>query len=442
MLFALIVAMQASSGRTLRVAVVGGGISGLSFARSLRKEQVLVFDTGKRGVGGRCSSRLPSETGWAGAVDHAAQYVDCSTETFRKYVVDAVDLGVLRPSGDRFVGNDKLGISALPRDLARTVDVRSDVWVPPNDGPKWSNGKWIIGYDFFDALVIAHNGKCAERISSGFRSKQVKSALRARFAPAPKDKFMTLNAIYSLLVELPGPCPPLADLSDDKVLAHVSDNGDKLGWTSPDGSVVLTLLSTAAFGAANKHPQEQLHGTETEEKVTAAMLEALEKRALREGSVLAKPTQTRLQLWGAAVPLNAWVSEANFMWDPECCVGVVGDWLRASDDDYATSSIESAYLSGHALAMHILTKCDEAAGLDGSIESPGEGSVGSIQFGSGADSSLSVSGGEPKAIEKPQQQDGTKSAKPQPQRKGNNKSQKKKSGGGNSKHRQRQKSIG
>ena len=45
----------------MRVGVIGGGVSGLAAARGLASlggvEKVVVYDTGKRGVGGRASSR-------------------------------------------------------------------------------------------------------------------------------------------------------------------------------------------------------------------------------------------------------------------------------------------------------------------------------------------------------------------------------------------------
>jgi len=70
------------------VGVIGGGISGLSFAFHLEqlcpssRMSVAVYDTGKRGVGGRCSSRtgLGKQGSWVS--DHAAQCVFSSTEEF------------------------------------------------------------------------------------------------------------------------------------------------------------------------------------------------------------------------------------------------------------------------------------------------------------------------------------------------------------------------
>lgn len=89
----------ASAGSTpRRVGVIGGGIAGLSAARRLQSLgiEAVVFDTGKRGPGGRASSRL-----FAGApADHAAQYISTSSpgETpFSAFVEEMVATGALQP---------------------------------------------------------------------------------------------------------------------------------------------------------------------------------------------------------------------------------------------------------------------------------------------------------------------------------------------------------
>ena len=56
----------------------------------------------------------------------------------------------------------------------------------------------------FDAVVIAHNGKCAERLTSKIEARDVHMLLRARFATAatgggPGGGRMTLNSMYDLL---------------------------------------------------------------------------------------------------------------------------------------------------------------------------------------------------------------------------------------------------
>ena len=61
-----------------KIAIIGGGVSGLACAQRLAAESessidsIVVFDTGNRQCGGRISSRMDKKTGFA--FDHAAQY--------------------------------------------------------------------------------------------------------------------------------------------------------------------------------------------------------------------------------------------------------------------------------------------------------------------------------------------------------------------------------
>ena len=78
------------------------------------------------------------------------------------------------------------------------------------------------------------------------------------------------------------------------------------------------------------------------------------------------PRRWRLQLWGAALPLNAWTTDANFAWDASQNIGVVGDWLATSDGP-PPSTIEAAFASGDALGAHMAAAPAESRGLEGSF---------------------------------------------------------------------------
>ena len=72
-----------------KVAVIGGGISGLVCVRRLKELGLdpTVFDTGKRAVGGRVSSRvLPIDEGSkkSVAVDHSTQFLTATDTRFEK----------------------------------------------------------------------------------------------------------------------------------------------------------------------------------------------------------------------------------------------------------------------------------------------------------------------------------------------------------------------
>merc|ERR1711971_1199141 len=72
---------------------------------------------------------------------------------------------------------------------------------------------------------------------------------------------------------------------------------------------VWTILSSAIFGKKHKGPQESLP-QDLIQNVTTLLYQSLEEAlVLPKGSFLTKTIlESRLQLWGAAVPLNTWKS--------------------------------------------------------------------------------------------------------------------------------------
>lgn len=330
------------------VGVIGGGIAGLACARRLEELglECTVFDTGKRGPGGRASSRM-----WRNRpADHTIQSVGATPgSAFHKRLLELEASGLVKPwsgmgtlseagfalrnEGDttRYIGVG--GMSTLADELARGLDIRQDTWVSPNGGIFEEGGGWCVLESRsvtrrFDAVVIAHNGKCAERLTSKISARPVHMLLRSRFAPAATGGGagggrMTLNSMYSLLIELPAGVMPGADarngvdgayVEDDGVLRYVGCNDAKYAAGSGDaadgrggGTEVWTVLSSGAFGKAHKVAQEQLEGSEAEGEVTALLLAALERAVgLSPGAVQSAALATKLQLWGAAIPMNRW----------------------------------------------------------------------------------------------------------------------------------------
>ena len=146
----------------MKVGVIGGGVAGLSCAARLQELGVAVtlYDTGKRGPGGRCSSRL-----WRGRpADHAAQFAEARTPAFAEFLASLEasgaarrleSLATLTAAGaaatvvsdgvPRYVGVG--GMGKITDALAASVDdVRQDVWVSPNGGIKRNagHGAWLV----------------------------------------------------------------------------------------------------------------------------------------------------------------------------------------------------------------------------------------------------------------------------------------------------------
>eukprot|EP00928_Gymnodinium_smaydae_P040855 TRINITY_DN27676_c0_g1_i1.p1 TRINITY_DN27676_c0_g1~~TRINITY_DN27676_c0_g1_i1.p1 ORF type:complete len:521 (-),score=68.48 TRINITY_DN27676_c0_g1_i1:161-1723(-) len=397
------------SSRVACVAVIGGGVAGLACAKRLNALGVsaTVFDTGKRGPGGRASSRL-----WRGHfVDHAAQFVTTTDPDFSAAIAALKGarrwrsddrLGTLSKAGfspirdgvARWVGKE--GMGSIVAGLAENVDVRQDVWVPPSNGVQYADdGSWSVvipgshgkrDYIRFDAVVVAHNGKCAERLTSATPALEVHALLRTNFSaslprnPYPGSGSFTLNQIYSLVFEVPTGVMPsnfdAAFVEHEPSLRWLSSNTAKLGRgaDTPAGVEAWTVLSSAHFGKQHKAPQEFLAGTPKEAEVTSLLLQAVERAVgLQPGSLVGRAGQdskdivksSKLQLWGAALPISRWASKdkSDFVWSATHNIGIAGDWLTASPTH--ASSIEGAWLSGTRLAEHIAgTCCGQDRGLE------------------------------------------------------------------------------
>jgi predicted NAD/FAD-dependent oxidoreductase len=351
----------------LRVAVIGGGVSGLSAAFRLERagHECVLFDTGRRGVGGRASSRGPA--------DHAAQFLRVhgnESESFRAALEEWHRLGVVVPwkgnigcggvrggeQGSYYIGSKALGIGSIATHLQSCLRTppKTDTWISPNNGiRKQSNGQWTVhskGIQIggvFDAVIIAHNGKCADRLTSRTPAKMINKLLKVQFSDQPHPKKMTLNSIYSLLVEVkPGILRSDVDayfFKGSSVLDFAACQSRKYGTRTPTGTETWTLLSHPTFAKQHKQPQEHLEGTKVSHTVVQEMLrEAF--RILGSSKSVTAVVRTKLQLWGAGVPINHWEAEdgAGFLWDSAHCIGVVGDWLKRS-------SISGAWESGEEL---------------------------------------------------------------------------------------------
>jgi len=329
------------------------------------------------------------------------------------------------------------GMSSLVRALTsgNAFKIKQDIWVSPSSGVRYqgpppplgctsenqndrtSSDNWNVRASGrtlgkHDHLIVAHNGKCADRLMSKTPAKDVHRLLRVNFndrVPADGGGKMTLNSLYSLTLCLNGPSvlsqsfakesesfiagfiqdhpqlglvtcqsnkyPPLTYRKDD------DDNGD-------NNLEVWTIFSTAKFAKMHKAPQEFLP-EDVIQKVTKLLVNSLQEDIIGDNDISDDITtallenqivESRLQLWGAAVPMNIWRGDSNsnikrstkdldssgFIYDPRYQVGVCGDWLMEP-------SIAGAWTSGRRLAQHLVdaTSGNNASENSSTIESVG-----------------------------------------------------------------------
>lgn len=345
------------------VAVIGGGMSGLICALTLEQRGIrsTVFDTGIHGLGGRMGTRKIDP--YPLVFDHAAQFFTVSDPRFKKLVDGWVSKGVVKewegplgklcpggqftplPPCSRYIGTN--GMQPLADSLlsqSNLVNIVRPCWVSRLES---FNGMWHLTERMkprgvFDAIVIAHNGKCANSLLASAGIPLI----------ARQMKRLELSSIWALLAAFDDPLPlpkyfEGAFIEGVDSLSWMANNTKKLFPLQSHGPHCWTFFSTAAYAKRNKVPQENIPNVKAE-KVTREMLQGIEiALGLREDS-LQKPFYTRVQLWGAALPTNS--PDIPFIFDPYGRAGICGDWLLGS-------SLEAAALSGMALAHHIADYC-------------------------------------------------------------------------------------
>ncbi|KAH0994636.1 hypothetical protein GBA52_018500 [Prunus armeniaca] len=346
------------------VGIIGGGMAGLACALYLEKRGVrsTVFDTGVHGLGGRMGTRIVDPQPLV--FDHAAQFFTASDPQFAGLVQGWLEQGLVREwqgtIGELEVGGHFVPLPSSPpryigvngmRPIAdsllsqtRMINVERPCWISKLEP---FNGMWHLSENGnpcgkFDAIVIAHNGKCANRLlgSSGLP------------LIAGQMKRLELSSIWALLaafedpLQIPGEGAfPFegAFVKGVDSISWMANNTKKLQGSHSNGPHCWTFLSTAAYAKRNKVPQENIPNA-TAEKVKAGMLLGVEEAlGLPKGS-LQKPFYTRIQLWGAALPTNT--PGIPCIFDPLGRAGICGDWLLGSN-------LESAALSGISLANHV-----------------------------------------------------------------------------------------
>lgn len=351
------------------VAVIGGGISGLVCANRLMQlgvNNTTVFDTGKHAPGGRCSSRQVIVDGRVCVFDHSVQYFTVSDSRFAKIVsylhrkgavkVWNGKLGHLKSgnfSEDKSLTQAFIGVNGMqdiPRCLAENLNVKQSTWA---GNIHWEVGsrKWKVDrYGYFDYLVIAHNGKCADKLMCNAGVPTIHRLTQVRFCSRPdlKDRRMQLCSIWALLVCFPTSLKLTYEgvHVEDEDISWMANNTIKLrDHTRPvsTSDECWTVFSTRQFGSSNKCPQENIP-PKVEKEVTHRLLQAM-KRATGLAELPA-PKYTRVQLWGAAVPMNVLKTADECVFDGQHNIGICGDWLTSP-------CIQGAAVSGLALAERI-----------------------------------------------------------------------------------------
>ena len=323
--------------RRSNVAIVGGGIAGLSCARGLvdRGHTVRVFDKGRR-PGGRVATRRVERF----AFDHGAQYFTTGTDEWSAMIETSARASAVAPwSGSlvsltgghavpvhpehrRWVGVP--GMSALPRHLANDLDIRCGQVIA---GLERAGSAWRL---------LTRDGSVADEaevVVVAVPAPQAVPLLAASPALANRAAAATVAPCWAALLGFDRDLPLPFDgaFVGDGPLAWICRDRSKPGRSGGEAWVL------------HASPEWSRNHLEADREAVAEDLRHAFRSAVDTG--IPKPAFAAAHRWRYArveVPLG----EAC-LFDADLAIGACGDWCLGG-------KIEAAFLSGRALAERIV----------------------------------------------------------------------------------------
>ncbi len=319
-----------------RVAVVGGGIAGLTCAGELQRGGlgVDVFDRGRAPSG-----RAASHRGDSIEIDHGAPCFQVSDPAFAATVERWRDAGVVDTWSPRTVALDGERIVPVTGDDERLVGVPSMSALARH----LAQGLEIQPSRIVRELVRGHEGwllDMAEGQAGPYRrvvvataASQAVSLLRPAQELAWYAGQVRTFPIWVVAVAFAAPVPTSFDLAYayQAELTVAVRNSSK-----PRRSPKETWALHASTGWTQGHMD--LSPAKVVDALTGQLAAAV-------GEPLPEVTYSTAHRWGAALPQNP--LGVGSLWDQALGLGACGDWCRGN-------LIEDAYLSGLHLAHRIL----------------------------------------------------------------------------------------
>ncbi len=322
----------------MRIAVIGAGLSGLVFARSLGdRAQIRIFEK-SRGFGGRMATRRYDDFQF----DHGAQFFTAKSADFQDFLQPWIDAGVVARWDARFVEFDGgaisgrwnwdeayphfvavPGMNALGRALAESLDVMPSTRVA---GLARDADGWRLSDDAGECLG------CYDWVVSAIPAVQAKALLPPEFEHLERVETTEMPGCYSLMLGFDTPLPLDWDaaLVKDPLISWISVNRSKPGRT---GGYTLLIHASNRWAEANMELADE------------AVIDALRDAAGRTvGEDLATANRVALHRWRYANPGPQ--KGAPSLVDAGNRLAAIGDWC-------IRGRIEAAYQSGQDAARRI-----------------------------------------------------------------------------------------
>lgn len=323
-----------------RIAVIGAGLAGLTFANQLSKHaDITVFDK-SRGVGGRIATRiaLPFQ------FDHGAQFIKADGDKF-KVLMRSIELqGVVKSWHARFaeLKNSKIiseriwseslphyvgvpSMSAVSKSLAKPLNIKLTTQIDRLEkvGNYWKiYDKSGLAMGLFDWVVLAMPAAQAVSLYPALKSISYLTNLQS------------MTGCYALMIGLDSPLPLPFDIAlvRDSCINLISVNSSKPERDSPYSLVIH---------ADNKW--SQAHIDDDKKYVKQCLLDEACKQLSCD---ISQARHIDLHRWRYAN--QAKQAGPKYYFDSETKIAACGDW-------FIQGKVESAFISGLDLSQNILT---------------------------------------------------------------------------------------
>lgn len=339
------------------IGVVGAGIAGLVAGRELAKQghEVVVLEK-SRGFGGRLATRYAGDEKSI-RMDHGTSYVCAKTPEFELFLKELSDKGLIAPWTETFAYHTPdafylqhpsrepemvyaapTGMNSIGKYLSRWVDLRLDTkvagltMVAPGHHTK---RPWIINMADTsvleaDAVLIATPSIQAAGL---LMTSQDETPVRALHMEVSRVAY---TPSFSLMVgygerELTGWSGLVCQ---DDIIAWISNESTK----RDNKELTLVIHATAEFSEKYKNAPKG----EVEKLLLARMGMVLDKWA-------ENPYWSQLHFWRYNRPVNPIQAPFLEISNDAIPLALIGDYFNGN-------SLESAYVSGMAIARHWLAK--------------------------------------------------------------------------------------
>lgn len=320
----------------MRIAVVGAGLAGLSFAHFLHHKAELTLFEKSRGVGGRLATRRSDDYQF----DHGAQFFTCRSDILQALIDDkdfSSDVSIWSPKvitlsrGEKpfkrdwfephYVGNPTM--TSLPKRLAQDVDVQLQTRVE-------EMSKTDDGWQLF-AETGASLGTF-DWVAAAMPAPQTNALFQDQFAHQALIESAVISPCFALMLKLRD-APEFnfdAAVVRESPVAWIANNCSK-----PGRNAAPSLLIHSSNDWAKEHLED------SQDEIQAALLSALMDIVPLQTSEI---VDASLHRWRYA-KVETEVGE-DFLIDESAKLAAIGDWCSGN-------RAEDAFLSGAALARHM-----------------------------------------------------------------------------------------